>query len=121
MRQSEEWFCRHPFAAVSRIGCLVAVRAARCGLPVDGVAGRGISIWSPQLLRMCCTVLILAAGMTTRNAAEATGRGAAQPDMTSASTGRGLRRATGGLFVASAVAFAAAALVLSSTFNWPDV
>src|SRR4029077_2966718 len=109
------------FAAVSRIGCLVAVRAARCGLPVDGVAGRGISIWSPQLLRMCCTVLILAAGMTTRNAAEATGRGAAQPDMTSAGTGRGLRRATGGLFVAGAVAFAAAALVLSSTFNWPDV
>jgi hypothetical protein len=59
--------------------------------------------------------------MTTRNAAEATGRGAAQPDMTSASTGRGLRRATGGLFVAGAVAFAGAAMVLSSTFNWPDV
>ena len=34
---------------------------------------------------------------------------------------RGLRRATGGLFVVGAVAFAAAAMVLSSTFNWPDV
>jgi hypothetical protein len=59
--------------------------------------------------------------MTTRNAAEATGRGAAQPDMASASAGRGLRRTTGGLFVAGAVAFAAAAMVLSSTFNWPDI
>jgi hypothetical protein len=74
-----------------------------------------------QLLRICCTVLALAADMTTRNAAEAAGRGAAQPDMASASTGRGLRRTTGGLFVAGTVAFAAAAMVLSSTFNWPDI
>jgi Domain of unknown function (DUF4386) len=59
--------------------------------------------------------------MTTRNAAEATGRDAARPGMASASAGRGLRRAAGGLFVAGAVAFAAAAMVLSSTFNWPDV
>jgi hypothetical protein len=55
------------------------------------------------------------------NAAEGTGPGAARPGMASASAGRGLRRATGGLFVAGAVAFAAAAMVLSSTFNWPDV
>jgi hypothetical protein len=41
--------------------------------------------------------------------------------MASASAGRGLRRATGGLFVAGAIALAAAALVLSSTFNWPDI
>ena len=95
--------------------------AVRCGLPVDGVAGRGISIWSPQLLRICCIVLALAAGMTTRNAAEAAGRGGAQPGMASASGGRGLRRTTGGLFVAGAVAFAAAAMVLSSTYNWPDI
>src|SRR5437016_13645528 len=95
--------------------------AARCGLPVDRVAGRGVSIWSPQPLRICCIVLALAAGMTTRNAAEATGRGAAQPDMASASAGRGLRRTAGVLFVAGAVAFAAAAMVLSSTFNWPDI
>jgi hypothetical protein len=33
----------------------------------------------------------------------------------------GLVRTTGGLFVAGAVAFAAAATVLSSTFDWPDV
>jgi hypothetical protein len=37
------------------------------------------------------------------------------------STGTGIRRAAGGLFVAGAVAFAAAATVLSATFNWPDV
>src|SRR6185295_6402214 len=36
-------------------------------------------------------------------------------------TGTGLRRATGGLFLAGAVAFAAAATVLSSTFDWPDI
>jgi hypothetical protein len=41
--------------------------------------------------------------------------------MTSASTGRGLRRTTGGLFLLGALAFAAAAMVLSSTFNWPDI
>ena len=36
-------------------------------------------------------------------------------------TGTGLRRATGGLFLTGAVAFAAAATVLSSTFDWPDI
>ena len=82
---------------------------------------RGISIWSPQLLRICCTVVVLADGMTTRHAAEGTGRGVVRPDVASVSTGRGLRWATGGLFVLSAVAFAAAAMVLSSTFNWPDI
>lgn len=41
--------------------------------------------------------------------------------MSTISTGRGLRRTTGGLFVAGAVAFAAAATVLSSTFDWPDI
>jgi len=92
-----------------------------CSLPANPVAERGISIWSPQPLRICCTLLALAAGMTTRNAAEATGRGAAQQDMASASAGRGLRWTAGGLFVVGAVALAAAAMVLSSTFNWPDV
>jgi hypothetical protein len=37
------------------------------------------------------------------------------------STGGGLRRTTGGLFVVGAVAFAAAATVLSSTFDWPNI
>ena len=32
-----------------------------------------------------------------------------------------LRRTTGGLFVVGALAFAGAATVLSSTFNWPDI
>lgn len=41
--------------------------------------------------------------------------------MASTSTGSVLRRTTGGLFVVGAVAFAAAATVLSSTFNWPDI
>jgi hypothetical protein len=41
--------------------------------------------------------------------------------MTSTSTGSGLRRTTGALFVVGAVAFAAAATMLSSTFNWPDI
>jgi hypothetical protein len=41
--------------------------------------------------------------------------------MASTSTGIGLRRTTGGLLVLGAVAFAAAATVLSSTFDWPDV
>jgi hypothetical protein len=40
--------------------------------------------------------------------------------MTSTS-GSGLRRTTGALFVVGAVAFATAATVLSSTFNWPDI
>src|SRR5829696_9720047 len=34
---------------------------------------------------------------------------------------RSLRRTTGGLFVAGALAFAGAATVLSSTFEWPDI
>src|SRR5687768_5071900 len=34
---------------------------------------------------------------------------------------RSLRRMTGGLFVAGALAFAGAASVLSSTFEWPDI
>jgi hypothetical protein len=37
------------------------------------------------------------------------------------STTSGLRRATGGLFVAGALAFGGAATMLSSTFDWPDV
>ena len=41
--------------------------------------------------------------------------------MTTRLPGRGLRRMTGGLFVAGALAFAAAATVLSSTFDWPDI
>ena len=41
--------------------------------------------------------------------------------MTSLGTGDRLRRTTGALFVASAVAFAAAATTLSSTFDWPDI
>jgi Domain of unknown function (DUF4386) len=41
--------------------------------------------------------------------------------MTAANMSTGLRRATGGLFVVGAVAFAAAATILSSTFNWPDI
>ena len=41
--------------------------------------------------------------------------------MTHPSTGDHLRRTTGTLFLVSAVAFAAAATLLSSTFNWPDV
>jgi hypothetical protein len=38
-----------------------------------------------------------------------------------ASTSPGLRRTTGGLFLVGAVAFAAAATVLSTTFDWPDI
>jgi hypothetical protein len=41
--------------------------------------------------------------------------------MAPTSTGTGLRRATGVLFVVGAIAFAAAATVLSSTFDWPDI
>jgi hypothetical protein len=41
--------------------------------------------------------------------------------MTSPSTGDRLRRTTGGLFVVGALAFAAAATTLSSTFDWPDI
>jgi hypothetical protein len=33
----------------------------------------------------------------------------------------GLRRVTGGLFVGSALAFATAATLPSSTFDWPDI
>src|SRR5215212_11861900 len=41
--------------------------------------------------------------------------------MAATDTGTGLARATGALFVVGAVAFAAAATVLSSTFDWPDI
>jgi hypothetical protein len=41
--------------------------------------------------------------------------------MSTTTPGRGLRRLTGGLFVGGALAFAAAATVLSSTFEWPDI
>src|SRR3954464_5961333 len=41
--------------------------------------------------------------------------------MMTATTGTGLRRTTGALFVASALAFAVSATVLSSTFDWPDI
>src|SRR5688500_16512504 len=41
--------------------------------------------------------------------------------MVAASTGDRLRTTTGILFVVGAVAFAVAATVLSSTFNWPDI
>ena len=41
--------------------------------------------------------------------------------MTTALTDYGLRRTTGGLFVAGALAFAGAATELSSTFDWPDI
>ena len=41
--------------------------------------------------------------------------------MSTTTTGQGLRRTTGGLFVVGAVAFAAAATALSSTFDWPDI
>jgi hypothetical protein len=41
--------------------------------------------------------------------------------MTAARVGSGLRRTTGGLFLGGALAFAGAATMLSSTFDWPDV
>src|ERR687890_1828687 len=41
--------------------------------------------------------------------------------MASAPTSSGLRRTTGGLLLVSALAFAGAATVLSSTFDWPDI
>jgi hypothetical protein len=41
--------------------------------------------------------------------------------MTSTIVGPGLRRTTGALFVAGALAFAAAATALSSAFDWPDI
>ncbi len=41
--------------------------------------------------------------------------------MTTPPTTHRLRRTTGGLFVAGALAFAGAATVLSSTFEWPDI
>jgi hypothetical protein len=41
--------------------------------------------------------------------------------MAAPTTGTGLARATGALFVVGAIAFAAAATVLSSTFDWPDI
>ncbi|MCW2697720.1 MAG: hypothetical protein JWR62_2805 [Modestobacter sp.] len=41
--------------------------------------------------------------------------------MATVTTDHGFRRTAGGLFVAGALAFAGAATVLSSTFNWPDV
>lgn len=41
--------------------------------------------------------------------------------MSTLPSSRGLRRTTGALFVTGAVAFAAAASVLSSTFDWPEI
>jgi hypothetical protein len=41
--------------------------------------------------------------------------------MTAASVSNGLRRTTGALLLGGALAFAAAATALSSTFDWPDI
>jgi hypothetical protein len=41
--------------------------------------------------------------------------------MSATRSAQSLRRTTGGLFVVGAVAFAAAATALSSTFDWPDI
>jgi hypothetical protein len=41
--------------------------------------------------------------------------------MAATNTGTGLTRVTGAMFVVGAVAFAAAAMVLSATFDWPDI
>jgi hypothetical protein len=41
--------------------------------------------------------------------------------MTTVIASQGLRRTTGALFLAAALAFAGAASVLSSTFDWPDI
>jgi Domain of unknown function (DUF4386) len=41
--------------------------------------------------------------------------------MTGNTAGTGIRRTTGALFVVGALAFGAAATVLSSTFEWPDI
>src|SRR4051794_41737401 len=41
--------------------------------------------------------------------------------MTTVGVNQALRRTTGGLFVVGALAFGAAATVLSSTFDWPDI
>ena len=41
--------------------------------------------------------------------------------MTAATVSNGLRRTTGALFLGGALAFAAAATMLSSTFDWPDI
>jgi hypothetical protein len=41
--------------------------------------------------------------------------------LTTADRSRRLRRITGGLFLGGALAFAASATVLSSTFDWPDI
>src|SRR5919107_3908290 len=41
--------------------------------------------------------------------------------MASAPTSSGQRRTTGGLLLVSALAFAGAATMLSSTFDWPDI
>jgi hypothetical protein len=41
--------------------------------------------------------------------------------MTTGMTHHGLRRMAGGLFVVGALAFAGAATMLSSTFDWPDI
>src|ERR671926_927502 len=41
--------------------------------------------------------------------------------MTAATVANGLRRTTGALFLGGALAFAAAATALSSTFDWPDI
>jgi hypothetical protein len=53
----------------------------------------------------------------------ATTTGAAPTAHTPANTGAGtaLRRVTGALFAAGALTFGAAATVLSSTFDWPDI
>lgn len=44
-----------------------------------------------------------------------------RPAMTTTSTGSLHARATGGLFIAGAISFAAAATVLSATFDWPEI
>jgi len=57
----------------------------------------------------------------TNNLATTTGNDRARTTSTDPGAGRGLSRITGAMFAVGALAFGAAATVLSSTFEWPDI
>ena len=58
---------------------------------------------------------------TSAEASTRPGEGKTTMSTTTTGDGAGLRRVTGWLLVIGAVAFAVAATVLSSTFDWPDI
>jgi hypothetical protein len=88
-------------------------------VPDDADANEPSAAWPTT--RSSTFATTATAARTTSTSAEASTNQRGEGCMTTTSDGEGLRRVTGWLLVVGAVAFAVAATILSSTFNWPDI